>query len=385
MIKYLKYYLSTLFLILGIYICTLGGHYPTFFFISFSLTIIIGDIVLGGDLSFKKYNYPQLINLPIYLNFFLLLLFLLITISILGSSNPNWFSNFLYEYLYIDLVNTKNSITLIGKISLIAITSLYIGIMGTVPGHELTHRKREKLDMFFGNWLLSLSWDCTFAIEHVYGHHKNVCLPIDPATAKRGESIYLFVIKATIREHIDAWKIELSRLERRKEYSFGLKNRMIIGYTRSMSITLLSYIVGGLTGMFIYLLCALIAKSLLEVINYTEHYGLVRESNKPVYPRHSWNSNSILSSILLYNVTRHSAHHEKSNLKFWELDTYTDAPMMPYGYLSMLYLAIFLPFTYHRIMAKKLIEWDLNYATPEERKIATLANRTSGIPLLTKY
>ena len=51
----------------------------------------------------------------------------------------------------------------------------------------------------------------------------------------------------------------------------------------------------------------------------------------------------------------------------------------------MLYLAIFLPFTYHRIMAKKLIEWDLNYATPEERKIATLANRTSGISLLTKY
>ena len=385
MIKYLKYYLSSLFLILGIYICTLGGYYPTFFFISFSLIIIIGDIVLGEDLSFKKYSYPQLINLPMYLNFFLLLLFLLITISILGSSNPNWFSNFLYQYLYIDLVNINNSITLIDKISLIAITSLYIGIMGTVPGHELTHRKREKLDMFFGNWLLSLSWDCTFAIEHVYGHHKNVCLPIDPATAKRGESIYLFVVRATIREHIDAWKIELSRLKRRSEYKFGLKNKMILGYTRSLSITLLSYIVGGLAGMFTYLLCAFIAKSLLEVINYTEHYGLVRELDKPVHPRHSWNSNSILSSILLYNVTRHSAHHEKSNLKFWELDTYTDAPMMPYGYLSMLYLAIFLPFTYHRIMAKKLIEWDLNYATPEERKIAALANRTSGISLLAKY
>ena len=139
-------------------------------------------------------------------------------------------------------------------------------------------------------------------------------MPIDPATAKRGESIYLFVIKAAIREHIDAWGIELSRLKRRKEYKYGLKNRMIIGYTRSMSITLLSYMVSGTIGMLTYLLCALIAKSLLEVINYTEHYGLVREPNKPVHPRHSWNSNSILSSILLYNVTRHSAHHEISNL-----------------------------------------------------------------------
>ena len=26
--------------------------------------------------------------------------------------------------------------------------------------------------------------DCNFAIEHVYGHHKNVCLDEDPASAK---------------------------------------------------------------------------------------------------------------------------------------------------------------------------------------------------------
>ena len=45
--------------------------------------------------------------------------------------------------------------------------------------------------MFVGNWLLAFSWDCTFAIEHVYGHHKNVGFPEDPATGKRGENIYL--------------------------------------------------------------------------------------------------------------------------------------------------------------------------------------------------
>jgi alkane 1-monooxygenase len=77
-----------------------------------------------------------------------------------------------------------------------------------------------------------------------------------------------------------------------------------------------------------------------------------------------------MSSLLLFNVTRHSAHHEKPNLKFWELDAYSDAPMMPQGYLSMLYLALFLPFVYHKIMAKKLMDWDENYATPTERKIA---------------
>ena len=117
-------------------------------------------------------------------------------------------------------------------------------------------------------------------------------------------------------------------------------------------MTFLAFLIGGIKGLLIFILCAFIAKCLLEVINYTEHYGLVREPNKPVEIRHSWNSNNILSSILLYNVTRHSAHHQKANLKFWELDAYPNAPSMPYGYLSMLYIAIFLPFVYRKIMEK---------------------------------
>ena len=382
MFKYFKYYLSTFFLILGIYACSYDSYSPTFFFIAFSAIIILGDMFLNHDKSMDKFKYPQLINFPIYLNLFLLIIFILNTVFILGNSSPNLFSNTINTYFDIDLVYMRQSIELIDKISLIAIVSLFIGIMGTVPGHELTHRKREKVDMFFGNWLLSLSWDCTFAIEHVYGHHKNVCLPIDPATAKRGESIYLFIIRASIKEHIDGWKIECRRLSRRNESIFSLKNKMIVGYLRSLAITFICYSVGGFTGMVIFLLCAFIAKSLLEVINFTEHYGLVREENKPVYPRHSWNSNSVMSSILLYNVTRHSAHHEKSHLKFWELDTYQDAPMMPHGYLSMLYLAIFLPPFFHKMMAKKLIEWDEKYATKEEKEIAKIANKKSGIKIL---
>ena len=382
MFKYFKYFLSTFFLILGIYACSYDSYSPTFFFIAFSAIIILGDMFLNHDKSMDKFKYPQLINFPIYLNLFLLIIFILNTVFILGNSSPNLFSNTINTYFDIDLVYMRQSIELIDKISLIAIVSLFIGIMGTVPGHELTHRKREKVDMFFGNWLLSLSWDCTFAIEHVYGHHKNVCLPIDPATAKRGESIYLFIIRASIKEHIDGWKIEYRRLSRRNEFIFSLKNKMIVGYLRSLAITFICYSVGGFTGMVIFLLCAFIAKSLLEVINFTEHYGLVREANKPVYPRHSWNSNSVMSSILLYNVTRHSAHHEKSHLKFWELDTYQDAPMMPHGYLSMLYLAIFLPPFFHKMMAKKLIEWDEKYATKEEKEIAKIANKKSGIKIL---
>ena len=380
--KYLKYYISPITIILAIYACSLGSYYPTLFFIGFSLFIILGDIFVKKDANEDQYSHVYLLDLPMYINFPLLMILITITVFVLSNEPSNAFANVLLNYLNIDLFNMRRSMTLLDSISLTALTGLFIGIMGTVPGHELVHRKKSKFDMFMGNWLLAFSWDCAFAVEHVYGHHKHVGLPSDPATAKRGESIYLFILRAIIKEQKDAWNIELSQAKRREQPLFSIRNRMIIGYSRSLSITFIAYVIGGWSGLFIFLLCAFIAKSLLEVINYSEHYGLIRVSGESVYPRHSWNSNSTMSSIYLYNVTRHSSHHEKANLKYWELRSYNDAPMMPQGYLTMLYMALFLPYFFHRMMAKKLIEWDKSYASEKERILAIEQNKKSGISLL---
>ena len=380
--KYLKYYISPITIILAIYACSLGSYYPTLFFIGFSLFIILGDIFVKKDANEDQYSHVYLLDLPMYINFPLLMILITITVFVLSNEPSNAFANVLLNYLNIDLFNMRRSMTLLDSISLTALTGLFIGIMGTVPGHELVHRKKSKFDMFMGNWLLAFSWDCAFAVEHVYGHHKHVGLPSDPATAKRGESIYLFILRAIIKEQKDAWNIELSQAKRREQPLFSIRNRMIIGYSRSLSITFIAYVIGAWSGLFIFLLCAFIAKSLLEVINYSEHYGLIRVSGESVYPRHSWNSNSTMSSIYLYNVTRHSSHHEKANLKYWELRSYNDAPMMPQGYLTMLYMALFLPYFFHRMMAKKLIEWDKSYASEKERILAIEQNKKSGISLL---
>ena len=364
------------------YFCTRGSYYPTIYFIGFSLFIILGDIFIAEDDKEMEYDKLFLLNLPIYINLPILITYLMMVSFILGNSNPNLFSNLLLTYFNLDLLYARGAITTLDSIFLVALSGLFIGIMGTVPGHELSHRTKEKFDMFMSNWLLSLSWDCAFAIEHVYGHHKNVGLAIDPATAKRGENIYSFIIKAIFQEQKDAWTIEYERLQRKGLTIISLKNRMITGYSRSIIVTILAYFIGGLSGMLIFLLCAFIAKALLEVINYTEHYGLIRVEGERVSPRHSWNSNSIMSSIYLYNVTRHSSHHEKANLKYWELRAYDGAPMMPQGYLTMLYMAIFAPYFFHRMMAKKLIEWDNIYASEQEKVIAERQNRNSGIALL---
>jgi alkane 1-monooxygenase len=241
--------------------------------------------------------------------------------------------------------------------------------MGTVPAHELTHRKHNRFDMFIGNWLLAFSWDCAFAIEHVYGHHKNIGLTNDPATAKRGEGLYGFIMRAIIKEQVDAWRIEISRLNRRKIRLISFKNRMLTGYLKSFMITGLVYFLSQFLGLVTFLLISFLSKFLLESINYIEHYGLVRVPSQPVRPAHSWNSNHYLSSIYLCNVTRHSAHHEKSNLKYWELHPYKNAPKTPFGYLSVLYLTIFFPHIYRRLMEEKLRDWDLNFANSEELKI----------------
>lgn len=50
--------------------------------------------------------------------------------------------------------------------------------------------------------------------------------------------------------------------------------------------------------------------SLLEVVNYVEHYGLKRQKlpngrYERCSPRHSWNSNRIVTNIFLFQLQRH--------------------------------------------------------------------------------
>ena len=380
--KYLKYFISPATLVVALFFILKGAYYPTAFLIGFSLFIILGDYFIKENLLEQLYKYPFLLNLPMYLNLPLLFVFISVSIFSLSNESSILLTSILSPSSYSKLEAINASFTFVDLVSLVFLSGLFIGIMGTVPGHELVHRVKSKLDMFFGNWLLAFSWDCTFAVEHVYGHHKNVATSIDPATGKRGENIYKFILKAMFIEHRDAWRIEVNRLRLAKKFPVSFNNRMLIGYARSMFLTFLAFLIGGVSGIWSFLIIAFIAKSLLELINFAEHYGLVRVVGEPVQPRHSWNSNATLSSLYLFNVTRHSSHHEKSHLKFWELKTYENSPTMPQGYLTMIYLGLIAPFLFHRVMARKLVEWDQKFANDSERELAKKQNKISGIPLL---
>ena len=244
-----------------------------------------------------------------------------------------------------------------------------LGSFAVNVGHELTHRKNKKIAMFFGNWLQALCWDNVFAIEHVYGHHKHVGLLKDGATAKRGEGLLRFMLRSTFNEYKNAFQIESIRLKRKGKPFICIQNKFLIGISRSIFITIVIYFIGSKVALICYLISALISKILLETINYVEHYGLIRLEGRPIRPRHSWNSNTFISSAFTFNLTRHSSHHEKAHLPYWKLTPYSDSPKMPFGYLATFFFALLLPWLYRKMMAKKLKDWDQNYASEQEKKM----------------
>ena len=335
----IKFLLAPLLLIASIIIAYIDIVYIHLFFIIQSIFIILGDLILPRDYTVYDDKFSSLFNFFVMLPLPLLLIYLFISVD--GLYN---------KYLFGEL----SFITIIGNIMQMG---LMLGTAGTNAGHELIHRAKNSIHEEFGYWLLGLSFDTAFVIEHVHGHHKFVGTINDPATARLNENTYSFIIRSTIGTIRNAWKYEKERLIRRKKNIFSLDNKLILGFLKGILIMSMVYYIGQEFGVLVYLASIIIAKILLETVNYIEHYGLTREEGSPVLPRHSWNTNRWASSNVLYNLSRHSAHHEKSNVPYCKLNPYKDAPEMPLGYLSMVYVALLLPPVFKRIMEPRVIKW----------------------------
>jgi alkane 1-monooxygenase len=265
----------------------------------------------------------------------------------------------------------------IGGILSIGIT---FAALGTNVGHELTHRTTDRGAMFAGRWLLALTFDAEFAIEHVYGHHRRLATPADPATARRGEHFYRYLLRSVTGQSRSAFARQ--RLDTLGHGTWSLHNRYLRGWLMSAAIVAAFWLAAGPVGALVFVMSALAGRSVLEAVNYFEHYGLVRDPELPVEPRHSWNSNKRLSNAVLFNLARHSHHHAEGDAQFWQLRAYPEAPTLPYGYLTSMLLVFLLPGWYRNRMTPLLLEWDRRHATPTERRLAVAANRQSGVAAL---
>ena len=107
---------------------------------------------------------------------------------------------------------------------------------------------------------------------------------------------------------------------------------------------------------------AIVGFSLLEVVNYMEHYGMLRQKvgagerqrYERVDPSHSWNSNNIATNVLLYHLQRHSDHHANPTRRYQTLRDFEESPVLPTGYAGMIVLAI-VPAVWRRVMDPRVL------------------------------
>ena len=326
--------------------------------------VIGGDAIFGIDESLPKIKYPSIVEIPLHLAL-PLLAFLLMTLFWscgTGSDDFLYIGSLAAEMTNYDVFEARASNTLLDFFGGVLGVGFLMAGYGINAGHEFSHRVTSPRYVAEGRWILSLCCLADFAIEHVYGHHARVGWEEDPATARRGENVYAFSVRSAVRGHQSAWNIENKRLRKKGHGIFFWRNRMIRGYLMSGTWMALGGIAGGPFGILLFFSQSLFARFILEVVNYMEHYGLHREKDEPVHPHHSWNTNKLISGIVLFSLNRHSAHHERATVPFWKLDPYPDAPQMPYGYLSTIVLCL-LPPLWFRIINPKLEEWDQQFAS----------------------
>jgi alkane 1-monooxygenase len=305
------------------------------------IAIPILDLAFGQDFSNPPESVVDSLNKDF---FYLLLVWLYIPFQLIGTIYGTWLAvtQSLDWYAYIAMVFTVGSINGIG--------------IGTA--HELGH-KQESVDRWLSKLALAPSMYGHFFVEHNRGHHKRVATPEDPASARMGESFWAFLPRTVMGSLISAWELEGERLKQKGKSLWSFHNENLQAWALSIFIYGVLVIWLGWTALVFLVLQGIYAASMLEVVNYVEHYGLLRlkdESGEYVRcaPEHSWNSNHIVGNILLYHLQRHSDHHAHPTRRYQALRHFGEAPQLPGGYASMITLA-YCPPLWFALMDKRVV------------------------------
>ena len=232
-------------------------------------------------------------------------------------------------------------------VGMILNVGLLIGTIGINVGHELGHRA-DNTEQLMAKILLMFGLYMHFFIEHNRGHHRHVATPLDPATSRKGQTLYAFWIRSTALSWWHAWELEAERLRKLGRPALSWANEMLrFQFVQGLYLTAV-FLFFGLTGLWVAVAAAVFGFLMLETVNYIEHYGLLRNKTangryEPVLPVHSWNSNHELGRIFLYELTRHSDHHYRAARKYQILRAYEESPQLPMGYPACMIMALVPP------------------------------------------
>jgi alkane 1-monooxygenase len=256
---------------------------------------------------------------------------------------------------------------ILGWIAFTSGMALVTGGIGITVAHELGH-KPDRLEQLFAKTLLMTVCYMHFFIEHNRGHHVRVATPEDPATSRFGESFYSFWWRSVTLGFLSAWGLENDRLRRRKLPAFSMANQMLVFLGLTILFIILVFLGFSLVQdrwvwevPVFFIAQSILAFSLLEVVNYLEHYGMERRKlpngfYEKVTPMHSWNASQQISNIFLFQLQRHSDHHWFAAKRYQVLDHHEDSPQLPAGYSAMILVAL-VPPLWFSWMNPRLEKW----------------------------
>lgn len=246
-------------------------------------------------------------------------------------------------------------------------TALVTGGIGITVAHELGH-KASKVEQFYAQILLMSVSYMHFFIEHNRGHHVRVATPDDPATSRFGENFYSFWWRSVKDGYLSAWELEQERLAKKGLGFWSLKNKMI--WFQVLPVVFCGavfFVFSTIQGRLVweipvyFFIQSILGFSLLELVNYLEHYGMERKKlasgfYEKVTPLHSWNASHVVSNFLLFQLQRHSDHHANAHKPYQVLNHYDDSPQLPAGYSAMILVAL-VPPLWFAWMNPRLQKW----------------------------
>ena len=182
-----------------------------------------------------------------------------------------------------------------------------------------------------------------FYIEHNRGHHVRVATPEDPASARFGETFWEFLPRSVWGSLRSSWQLEAQRMRRLDKSPFNIRNDVLNAWLMSVVFCGVLIAVFGPALIPFMVIQAVFGFTLLETVNYLEHYGLLRQKTasgryERCTPEHSWNSDHLVTNLFLYHLQRHSDHHANPTRRYQTLRSIDGAPNLPSGYASMIAL-----------------------------------------------
>jgi alkane 1-monooxygenase len=238
----------------------------------------------------------------------------------------------------------RGSIPTLGIVGLTFSIGILTGGLGITVAHELGHR-RTTLERGTSSLLLLTVGYLHYQVEHNRGHHSRVGTDSDPASARREESLWQFLPRTLAGSLLSAWRFECEDLAKAGRPAWHPSNRVLISLSAWPLLAATGFFVAGMTGVVLMIGQAIVAVVLLEAVNFVEHYGLRRRrlpdgTHERFRRMHAWDSPRRLSNIMLFNLQRHSHHHQDVLRHYQGLCFEAEGPVLPSSYPVMILLAL---------------------------------------------